>query len=108
MSSTAHSLSAFPSFFAETAWTAPKPTSPVRRRATREQGEALEILSHAIEYLVDSHLYRANEFDADGPAIRLLMNCSRAVFAEGEQVYTLRQKVQRAIFRRATQPGPNC
>jgi hypothetical protein len=97
MSTSAHSLSlsfgSLPQF-------APKPKRPVapqRRGSSPQQGRALELLGHAIEYLVDSRLYDQWETPADAAAVHLLMGCSRAVFSECE---VLQPWHQRALMRR--------
>ena len=71
-------------------------SSIVRRRPTREQGQALEILGHALEYLVDSRMYLSKErkTKADGDAIHLLSSCSREVFATCAEVVPFRQRVK--------------
>jgi hypothetical protein len=52
------------------------------RRLTATQGRALEILGHAIEYLVDSRLAYADEFcsPAAQEAIQLLSRANREVY----------------------------
>lgn len=68
---------------------ASKQTS-VRRRANREQGHALEILGHAVEYLVDSRMFLIEEpaTMADSEAVQILMRLSREVFSECNIVIT--------------------
>jgi hypothetical protein len=58
------------------------PKQVQRRRLTATQGRALEILGHAIEYLVDSRLARADEFcsPAAQEAIQLLSRANREVY----------------------------
>ena len=58
------------------------------------------MLGHAIEYLVDSRLFEQWQSPADAEAVRLLMSCSRTVFAECEAVAPWHQRVQRAVTRR--------
>jgi len=57
---------------------------PERRRPTADQGRALEMLGHAIDYMVDSRM-SSDETDsnpfADQDAIRLLSWCSRELYA---------------------------
>ena len=74
--------------------------SPTRRRPTLTQGQALETLSHAIEYLVDSRLYETWDSPADAEAVHTLMACSRAVFADCEEVMSWQQRLQRTLMRR--------
>lgn len=78
----------------------PQRPSPTRRRPSLAQGRALEILSHAIEYLVDSRLYETWDSPADAEAVHTLMTCSRAVFADCEEVMSWQQRLQRTLMRR--------
>ena len=74
--------------------------TPIRKRTTPQQGHALETLGHAIEYLVDSRLFDQWESPADAAAVHLLMGCSRAVFADCEEVHPWHQRVQQALLKR--------
>ncbi len=67
----------------------------VRRRGSAEQGRALEILGHAVEYLVDSRMRFNDPLAAAGEreAIELLMRLNRAVFAECPEVVPLRRRI---------------
>ncbi len=70
---------------------AAKVGNAVRRRPSPSQGRGLEVLGHAIEYLVDSRMRRgvaatAAELEAE----RRLMDLSRAVFAECPEVAPVR------------------
>lgn len=74
----------------------------VRRRPTMRQGVALEVLGHAVEYLVDQQRYRI-----DGPArrgedeaIRLLMRASREVFGSCVEIVPLHRRVSAWLHRR--------
>ena len=78
---------------------APRP-SPSRRKTSPQQGRALEVLGHAIEYLVDSRLFDQWESAADAEAVHLLMACSRSVFADGKEVFPWHLRVQRALAKR--------
>jgi hypothetical protein len=69
-------------------------SSLVRRRSTREQGRALEILGHAVEYLVDSRLRLVPETHSDELAIQMLMRLNREVFAECHEVVPLKRRVR--------------
>ncbi len=53
---------------------------PVPRRLTREQGRAIEILGHAVEYLIDSRLFGGESRDAE--AISLLKRANRRIFQD--------------------------
>jgi len=63
-------------------------TRVIRRRPTLSQGRALEMLGHAIEYLVDSRMHRDQGLSsqADGEAEQVIMRLNRAVFAECAEV----------------------
>ena len=56
----------------------------IRRRASYQQGRGLEILGHAVEYLIDSRMFLIDQPStrADSEAVQLLMLLSRQVFAE--------------------------
>ncbi|MEK6396648.1 MAG: hypothetical protein V4734_01050 [Terriglobus sp.] len=86
---------------------APKPPRPQSfkrpaepRRPSESQGRALELISHAIEHLVDSRLDETWDTPADAEAVHMLMACSRAVFLECEVVLSWQQRLQRAAMRR--------
>ncbi len=74
---------------------------PTRRRGTLQQGHALELLGHAVEYLIDSGLYdqEGRNPDNDRQSVRLLMSLSRSVFADCPEVPTLRQRAHRLFER---------
>ncbi len=56
-------------------------SSRPRRRPTPEQGQALECLGHAVDYLVDESLLAGNSIDAGvTEAVHLLSAASRAVY----------------------------
>lgn len=67
---------------------------PARRRTTPQQGRALELLGHAIEYLVDSRLPEGGPTSAENGALRILMACSRTVFEESVAAVPVHQRVQ--------------
>jgi len=81
----------------------PAVTAPSRRREiTAEAGHGLEILGHAIEYLVDEHALESfNQGDwTSNPkhprmeAIELLMACNREVYFSCPIVPTFGQRVR--------------
>ena len=74
----------------------------ISRRPTRTQGQALEALGHAIEYLIDNQMRRLDDQDwvDEGDAIRLLSGLSRLVFGECAPCTSLQEEL-RAAFRRA-------
>lgn len=59
-----------------------------RRRANLQQGRALEILGHAIEYLVDSRMFLIDQpaTAADAQATQILMRLNRQIFDECTEV----------------------
>lgn len=73
------------------------PPTVLRRRANMEQGKALEILGHAIEYLADSRmfLYQETSTPGDGEAIHILMRLSRNVFAQCDEVVPAGRRLRR-------------
>ncbi len=83
---------------------------PILRRGTLEQGRALEVLGHAVEYLVDSRLFVLDGavLRSDDEAVQILMRLSRAVFAECPEVVSLRRRLRMWIVDRfAGQPELN-
>ena len=74
--------------------------APIRRRTTQQQGRAVEILGHAIDYLVDSRLFDQWETPGDAAAVHLLMERSRAVFADCAEIVPWPQRVQQALVKR--------
>jgi hypothetical protein len=74
--------------------------APIRRRTSPKQGHALEILGHAIEYLVDSRLFEKWETPADAAAVHLLMERSRAVFNDCAEIVPWHQRVQQALAKK--------
>ena len=64
----------------------------VLRRGTAEQGRALEMLGHAVEYLVDSRLRLGTSEYSDELAVQILMRLSREVFAECPEIVPLRTR----------------
>jgi hypothetical protein len=68
----------------------------IRRRPTMTQGRGLEVLGHAIEYLVDSQLYRnaGATSKSDVEASQILMRLSRQVFAECREVVPARRRLK--------------
>jgi hypothetical protein len=71
----------------------------VRRRPTKTQGRSLEILGHAIEYLVDSrlHLVADASLRDDAKAREILMRLSREVFAECGEVVPARRRLKQRL-----------
>jgi hypothetical protein len=73
----------------------------IRRRATEQQGRALERLGHAIDYMVDSQLYLNPDATPkdEAEAIQILMRLNREVFAECAEVVSLRQGLKLRLLR---------
>jgi hypothetical protein len=98
----------------------PRPRQ-VPRTPGKSQGRALEVLAHALEYLVDSELNREslnceslnreslNRESKDRLAVQeaahLLAEKSRAVFAECPKVATFSQRIGRWLPEFLTLPG---
>lgn len=78
---------------------APAPKRIIRRRPTQSQGQALEKLGHAVEYLVDSRMVLIHEPStrADAEALDILMRASRAVFAECEEIIPVGQRLRQWV-----------
>lgn len=67
------------------------------RRISAQAGRALEILSHAIEYLTDEYVHRATEVsahDSQVEAIQLLMAINREIYFECPVAPTLGQRLR--------------
>ena len=67
----------------------------VRRRGNLEQGRALEMLGHAVEYLADSQLFLTDEAGVrhSREAVQILMRCSLAVFLECPEVIPVSRRL---------------
>ena len=77
------------------------------RRITREAGQALEILGHAIEYLTDEYVHDARELSASDPqiqAIQLLMALNRQIYYECEVAPGFSERL-RDFFHLTTRSG---
>lgn len=68
----------------------------IRRRPSQTQGQALEKLGRAIEYLMDSRAVLIDEPStrADAEALEILMRLNRSVFAECKEIVPLRQRLK--------------
>src|SRR5271154_3451289 len=75
---------------------------PPARRPSPVQGRALEILGHAIEYLVDSRLAGSVELSRPevGEAILLLSRANREIFAECPEIVSVGVRVRRWLAGR--------
>ncbi len=78
---------------------------PLRRRPNHQQGHALQLLAHAIEYLADMRLWDEQRLPGDAEAMRLLMQCSRAVFQECAEVVPVRTRLMRWFSSEAGYSG---
>ncbi len=67
----------------------------IRRRPTQTQGQALEKLGRAIEYLMDSRMAFVLEpaTKADADALQILMRLNRWVFSECEEIVPVRLRL---------------
>ena len=68
-----------------------------RRRLSSEAGHALEILGHAIEYLIDEYVHEGGSFSADDPqvqAVLLLMALNRQIYFECPEVPSFRERLR--------------
>ena len=73
---------------------------PTLRRPRPEQGRALEILAHALEYLIDSDLREGDTIQpATRAAVNLLAERSRSVFAGCPEVLPLGLRLRRLCSR---------
>ena len=76
-----------------------EPATPkwvIRRRPSQTQGQALEKLGRAIEYLLDSRLALIHEpsTKADVEALDILMRLNRCVFSECEEIVPVSQRLK--------------
>ena len=71
-------------------------TRIIRRRPNQIQGQALEKLGRAIEYLMDSRMASIYEpsTKADAEALEILMRLNRCVFAECEEIVPLGRRLK--------------
>lgn len=68
------------------------------RRISPQAGRALEILGHAIDYLIDEYIERGGRFRRGDPeleAIYLLMATNRGIYFECPEVPTLAERCLR-------------
>ena len=74
----------------------------IRRRGSLAQGQALEILGHSVEYLMDSRIFlrdgRAEQDEQE--AIQILMRLSRTVFLECPEVVPVSRRLGRWLTER--------
>jgi hypothetical protein len=86
----------------------PPPESRVvrRRRISPQAGRALEILGHAIDYLIDEYVHQGGTFCAGDPqvhAVQLLMALNRQIYFECPEVPTLKERCRAFLHLRAAQ-----
>jgi hypothetical protein len=72
-----------------------------RRRMGRVEGEALEKLGHAVEYLIDSRMFLTHVpyTDAEEEAVQILMKMNRMVFESCPEVVSMRQRLRDRLVR---------
>ena len=69
----------------------------VHRRISPQAGHALEILGHAIEYLIDEYVHDGGSFSDGDPrleAIEILMSLNRQAYFACPEVPTLRERLR--------------
>lgn len=72
----------------------------IYRQPSPKQGRALEVLGHAIEYLMDSYVLTASEDggSADTEAAQRLMQLNREVFMECAEIVPWYQRKEYGVF----------
>ncbi len=75
-------------------------TTVIRRRPSPRQGMALEILGHAIEYLMDSYVLMdsSDGGPCDAEAAHILMDLNRRIFLECPEVVPFYRRMQSRFF----------
>lgn len=67
----------------------------LRRCRTREEGVALMMVGHAIEYLVDSRLVNQQDAtSAEREALAILLNANLSVYNEGTEIKPLASRLR--------------
>lgn len=83
--------------------------SRMRRKITREQGCALEVIGHAVDYLNDSYLYEGADdeiIDFSGPsmdAVRILISAQRQILSSLPLSEPLPLRFWNTLLRRKSQ-----
>jgi hypothetical protein len=75
-----------------------------RRRITPEEGHALEILGHAIEYLTDEFIHGDAPITTDNPqlqATQILMACNREVYYQCPAIVSFGERWHAFFHHRA-------
>ncbi len=73
-----------------------------RRRISSEAGHALEILGHAIEYLIDQYTHEGGSFSANDPrvqAVLMLMAVNRQVYFDCPEAPSFQQRLRLFLER---------
>ena len=67
-----------------------------RRRAGRKQGVAIEVLGHAVEYLIDSRMFLTQTpyTKSEEEAVQILMRANRLVFESCPEVVPMGARVR--------------
>ena len=87
----------------------PSANGRMRRKITREQGCALEVIGHAVDYLNDSYLYEGADdeiIDFSGPsmdAVRILISAQRQILSSLPLAEPLPQRFWNTLLRRKSQ-----
>jgi len=82
-----------------------RPTIPLKqkRRINPPAGRALEILGHAIEYLIDMHVHEGSLIvweKAHLDAIEILKTLNRQIYEECPVVPTIEQRLRGLLVRK--------
>jgi hypothetical protein len=80
----------------------PSPTltaAVVCRQTGKKEGMALEVLGHAVEYLIDSRMFLTSMpyTRSEEEAVQLLMGCSRRVFEACPEIVPIKTRVIRWV-----------
>ena len=83
----------------------PESALPVmkKRRISREAGIALEILGHAIQYLIDEHLHEGSLLkyeDAHVEALTVLKALNRQIYFECPETQRFRERCYALLYNR--------
>jgi hypothetical protein len=71
----------------------------VCRQTGKKEGMALEVLGHAVEYLIDSRMFLTSMpyTRSEEEAVQLLMGCSRRVFEGCPEIVPMKARVSRWV-----------
>ena len=75
------------------------------RRISREAGSALEIIGHAIQYLIDEHVHEGSLLkyeEANLEAIGLLKDLNRQIYLDCPEMPSFRERCRALLFEKLT------